>query len=81
MGWCRNRIEGVLYLKAKYIMFFKSRDGYGDNYAVEDAYNIIKNYNLDSVKFLFWFIKNNNTLNKSEFIKKFLKIGDIYGIE
>jgi glycosyltransferase involved in cell wall biosynthesis len=65
MGCWRSRIDGILYSKGKYILLFDPGDWYEDNYVLEDAFNLIENYNLDSVKFLYRRIKSINTLNKS----------------
>ena len=66
MGLWRSRIDGILYSKGKYILLFDPGDWYEDNYVLEDAFNLIENYNLDSVKFLYRRIKNINTINESK---------------
>ena len=53
MGLFRTRISGALYSRGKYILYFDAGDLYEDNYVLEDAYNIMEKYNLDSCKFLF----------------------------
>ena len=53
MGVWRSRIDGFLYSKGKYILFFDPEDLYEDNYVLEDLYNLIEKYHLDSVKTLF----------------------------
>ena len=81
MGIWRTRIDGFLYSKGKYIIQFDMEDSYTDNYILEDAYNLIERYNLDSLRFSF--IKSedsNNPFNKTEriiFSKEYTKI--IYG--
>jgi len=78
MGVWRTRIDGFLYSKGKYIIFFDTGDLYEDNYVLEDAFNIAEKYNLDSVKMLFRIIRDINNLEKYElpfkFNKKFSKI-------
>ena len=51
MGVWRSRIDGFLYSKGEYILHFDPNDIYADNYVLEDAYYIIKKYNLDTVRF------------------------------
>ena len=45
---------------------FDPGDWYEDNYVLEDAFNLIEKYNLDSVKFLYRRIKSINTIKKSK---------------
>ena len=60
-GVWRSRIDGLLYSRAKYIIHFDMADVYTDNYVLEDAYILIKKYQLDSVRFSF--IKTGNFIN------------------
>ena len=53
MGVWRSRIDGFLYSKGKYVIHFDPSDLYEDNYVLEDFYNVIEKYNLDSVKMFF----------------------------
>ena len=53
MGVWRTRMDGYLYSKGKYILHFDPGDFYPDNYVLEDSYNLVKKYNLDTVKFSF----------------------------
>ena len=53
MGVWRSRIDGFLYSRGKYVIHFDTGDLYEDNYVLEDLYNIIEKYNLDSVKTFF----------------------------
>ena len=66
MGCWRSRIDGILYSKGKYILLFDPDDWYEDNYVLEDAFNLIEKYNLDSVKFLHRRIKSINSINKTK---------------
>ena len=58
MGAWRSRIDGFLYSRGKYILYFDTGDLYEDNYVLEDAYNVMEKYNLDSCKMLFRIIYN-----------------------
>ena len=53
MGLWRTRIDGLLYSNVKYILFFDTGDLYSDNYVLEDSFNFIEKYHLDSVRMLF----------------------------
>jgi len=53
MGVWRTRMDGFLYSKGKYILHFDPGDFYADNYVLEDSYNLVTKYNLDTVKFSF----------------------------
>ena len=53
MGVWRTRMDGFLYSNGKYILHFDPGDLYTDNYVLEDIYNLITKYNLDTVKFSF----------------------------
>ena len=66
MGCWRSRLDGILYSRGKYIIPFDIDDLYEDNYALEDAYNLMEKYNLDSLKFLFRVIRNNTKLNETD---------------
>ena len=50
LGLWRSRIDGFLYSKGKYVILFDSGDLYEDNYVLEDSYNTIKKYDIDTVK-------------------------------
>ena len=60
MGVWRSRLDGFLYSKGKYVIFFDTGDLYEDNFVLEDAYNIIEKYNLDSIKMLLRVLKKNS---------------------
>ena len=53
MGLWRTRLDGILYSRGKYVILFDAGDLYEDNYVLEDAFDIMEKYNLDSSKFLF----------------------------
>ena len=65
MGCWRTRLDGIIYSRGKYIILFDAGDLYADNYVLEDAYNVIDKYNLDSCKFLFRLTKSFDNLNES----------------
>ena len=58
MGVWRTRLDGFLYSRGKYILFFDTGDLYEDNYVLEDLYNLMEKYNVDSAKMLFRLIYN-----------------------
>ena len=68
MGSWRSRLDGILYSKAKYILLFDTGDIYEDNYVLEDAYNIMEKYKLDSLKMTFRIVTNYDRLNESKII-------------
>ena len=65
MGCWRSRLDGILYSKGKYIILFDAGDLYEDNYVLEDEYNIIEKYNLDSAKFVFRMTRSYRKLKES----------------
>ena len=65
LGVFKSRLDGILYSKGKYIILFDPGDFYEDNYVLTDAYNILEQYNLDSCKFIYRYIKNIINFNKS----------------
>ena len=68
MGSWRSRLDGILYSNAKYILLFDTGDIYEDNYVLEDAYNIMEKYKLDSLKMTFRIVTNYDRLNESKII-------------
>ena len=66
LGVWRTRIDGFLYSKGKYIIHFDAGDLYEDNYVLEDAFNIIQKYNIDSVKMICRFIYDYQNMSKSK---------------
>ena len=83
MGVWRSRLDGFLYSRSKYILHFDPGDFYADNYILEDCYNIVSQYNIDSVRFALREVYSKNDVEKSNNTKKitfyndFIKI--IYG--
>ena len=65
MGCWRTRLDGIIYSKGEYIILFDAGDLYADNYVLEDAFNVINKYNLDSCKFLFRIIRSFSNLTNS----------------
>ena len=64
MGLWRTRIDGFLYSRGKYIMTLDPDDLYEDNYVLEDLYNLMEKYDLDTAKTLFrLFYDYNNFTN------------------
>ena len=72
LGVWRTRIDGLLYSNAKYAIHFDCGDLYYDNYVLEDLYDLIEKYKLDSIKSLFRIIKSYN-YNKLNFSKDMFK--------
>ena len=58
MGVWRSRLDGFLYSKGKYILHFDTGDLYEDNYVLEDLFDIVEQFNLDSVKMQFRILYN-----------------------
>ena len=82
MGVWRSRMDGFLYSRGEYVLHFDPGDLYSDNYVLEDSYNLITKYNLDTVRFSFSKVHENiiNQTFGNMFIypSKFTKI--IYGV-
>ena len=70
MGVWRSRLDGFLYSRGKYILHFDPGDFYADNYALEDGYNLVSNYNLDSVRFSLMEVYNTSNIEKKDNTKK-----------
>ena len=51
MGVWRSRLDGFLYSRGKYILHFDPGDFYADNLVLEDAYNLVTQYHLDTIRF------------------------------
>ena len=67
MGVWRSRLDGFLYSRGKYIIHFDIGDLYSDPFVLEDAYNLIEKYKLDSVKMMFTLIYNYSEIENSTF--------------
>ena len=65
MGVWRTRIDGFLYSRGKYIMTLDPDDLYEDNYVLEDMYNLMEKYELDSAKMLYRLIYDFNNFNNN----------------
>ena len=68
MGLWRSRLDGFLYSKGKYILHFDTGDLYEDNYVLEDLYNFMEKYDVDSAKMLFRLIFKYNNSTKSKMV-------------
>ena len=53
MGIFKSRLDAFLYSRGKYILNFNVGDLFSDNLVLEDIYNLIIKYNLDSLRFSF----------------------------
>jgi glycosyltransferase involved in cell wall biosynthesis len=49
----RKRLDGFLYSRGKYILHINPSDILADNFVLEDAYNLLSKYSLDTVRFSF----------------------------
>ena len=82
MGVWRSRMDGFLYSRGKYILHFDTGDIYTDNYVLQDSYDLITKYNLDTIRFSFSKSIENNTYQTFNpmmiYPPEFTKI--IYGI-
>ena len=76
MGVFKSRLDGFLYSRGKYILFFDTGDLFSDNLVLEDIYKIIVKYNLDSVRFAFKKYKETEK-NKYEITTHFYPPKDI----
>ena len=65
MGVWRARLNGFLYSRGKYIIHFDTGDLYSDPFVLEDAYNLIEKYKLDSIKMMFRLIYNYSEIELS----------------
>ena len=84
LGVWRKRIDGFLYSRGEYILHINPGDILSDSYVLEDLYNLVHKYNLDTVRFSFSktnydskFKKNLEFNEKRIYPNKFTKI--IYG--
>ena len=68
MGLWRSRLDGFLYSNAPYVIHFDGGDFYADNLILEDIYNIVNKYNLDSVRFGFRLTYNKSHLTEKDLI-------------
>jgi glycosyltransferase involved in cell wall biosynthesis len=68
MGMFRTRVDGFLYSRAKYILQLDPGDILNDDFVLEDLYNLIIKYNLDSVHFSFKYYNNTDNKQISTFI-------------
>ena len=66
MGVWRSRLDGFLYSRGKYVIHFDTGDLYSDRFVLEDAYNLIEKYNLDSIKMLFRLIFSFEDFNNTQ---------------
>ena len=83
MGVWRSRLDGFLYSRGKYILHFDPGDFYADNFVLEDGYNLVSQYNLDSLRFALMEVYNKKNVEDKKntktitFYNEYLKI--MYG--
>ena len=83
MGLWRSRLDGFLYSKGKYILHFDPGDILSDSYILEEIYNLVIKYSLDTIRFSFsktkynYFLKTKKFNEMKIFPSKFTQI--IYG--
>ena len=53
IGVWRKRIDGFLYSNGQYILHINPGDILADNFVLEDTFNLVTKYNLDTVRFSF----------------------------
>ena len=53
MSIWRKRLDGFLYSRGKYILHIYPGDILSDNYVLDDLYNLVTKYDLDTVRFSF----------------------------
>jgi hypothetical protein len=58
-------LDGALYSRAKYLIFFDLGDFYEDNYVLEDYYKLIEEYKIDSFKMIFRLISSYDLINNT----------------
>ena len=63
MSIWRKRLDGFLYSRGKYILHIFPGDILADNYVLEDLYNLVTKYDLDTVRFSFSKTKYNEAFN------------------
>ena len=67
MGVWRSRLDGLLYSRGKYIINFDSGDLYADNLVLEESYDLLRKYNLDSIRFSFILFRNAKNIEKKKY--------------
>ena len=65
LGVWRKRIDGFLYSRGEYILHINPGDILSDSFVLEDFYNLVHEYSLDTVRFSF-----SKTTYDSKFRKK-----------
>ena len=69
-GVWRTRLDGYLYSRGKYILHFDPGDFYADNLVLEDGYNLVNDYQLDSVRFSIREIYNKKNVVDANYTKE-----------
>lgn len=77
MGVWRTRLDGFLYSRGKYILHFDPGDFYADNYVLEDGYNLVTKYNLDSLRFALREINNKSNIENKNNTKEIFFDNDL----
>jgi glycosyltransferase involved in cell wall biosynthesis len=67
MGLWRKRIDGFLYSRGEYILHINPGDILSDSFVLCDLYNLVHQYNLDTVRFSF-----SKTIYNSKFKKNIM---------
>ena len=70
MGLWRKRLDGFLYSRGKYIIYINPGDIFADNFVLEDIYNLVNDYSLDTVRFSFSKTSYDGNFTKSKKFKK-----------
>ena len=72
LGVWRTRLDGFLYSRGKYIFHFDPGDYYADNLVLEDGYNLVSKYHLDSVRFSLIEVYNRTNIEGKNNTKKII---------
>ena len=77
MGVWRTRLDGFLYSRGKYILHFDPGDFYADKYVLEDGYDLVSKYNLDSLRFALREVYSKSNIEDKNNTKEILFYNDL----
>jgi hypothetical protein len=67
MGLWRSRLDGFLYSRGKYILHFDAGDIFSDSLVLEETFNLVTKYTLDTLRFSFSKTKSSYFLTVRKF--------------